>query len=177
MNIITHDLNYDYFTAHVDSQCLACLGYTILSISYIFRSKKGKKARALAFGLPNQSMSKSFEANQSLPAPKVRKIQKSKDQMVALVKSEHSISYSSINSTPRGSFLDNSAFSGITGLNIGASYNHNSGLDVIDESYSQKNSDQEKFNHGIMNPNKIVLSLDENNKVRTFFNEINRSRP
>ena len=136
------------------------------NISCIFRSKKGKKARALAFGLPNQSMSKSFEANQSLPAPKVRKIQKSKDQMVALVKSEHSISYSSINSTPRGSFLDNSAFSGITGLNIGASYNHNSGLDVIDESYSQKNSDQETFNHGIMNPNKIVLSLDENNRVR-----------
>jgi hypothetical protein len=89
--------------------------------------------------------------------------------MVALVKSEHSISYSSINSTPRGSFLDNSAFSGITGLNIGASYNHNSGLDVINESYSQKNSDQETFNHGIMNPNKIVLSLDENNRVRTFF--------
>ena len=114
-------------------------------------------------------MSKSFEANQSLPAPKVRKIQKSKDQMVALVKSEHSISYSSINSTPRGSFLDNSAFSGITGLNIGASYNHNSGLDVIDESFSQKNSDQETFHHGIMNPNKIVLSLDENNRVRIYF--------
>ena len=89
--------------------------------------------------------------------------------MVALVKSEHSISYSSINSTPRGSFLDNSAFSGITGLNIDASYNHTSGLDVIDESYSQKNSDQETFHHGVMNPNKIVLSLDENNRVRIYF--------
>merc|ERR1711899_71156 len=59
------------------------------------KSKKGKKARALAFGLSNQSMSKSFEANQSLPVC-IRKAHKSKEEMYGLVKSEHSFSYSTI---------------------------------------------------------------------------------
>ena len=112
-------------------------------------------------------MSKSFEANQSLPVC-IRKAHKSKEEMYSLVKSEHSFSYSTIfSSNSRGSYFDQSSIQGYSSWNMTADRSQNSIL-TGDRSQNTTNVGEQAFHHGILNPNKIVLSLDINNKVKSL---------
>ena len=98
-------------------------------------------------------MSKSFEANQTLPS--LRKCQKKSD-VGYLVKSEHSISYSTISTNS----LSN------TSRSYGSYY-----LDESSNNFDSSELSNFPFEHqhGVLNPYKIVLSLDNDNKVSFMF--------
>ena len=118
----------------------------------------------MSFGLKNPSVRDSFELNQSFPC----RLEKSptKSTLGALVKSEKSFRYmSSASSSLLWSSLSEQDFSGCTFADGNSLLLASSSLCSYRRGADESVLNNATLTRETLNPNKIVIALDENNRV------------